>query len=183
MRIAIVGNSGSGKTMLAERVAERTGATHIELDAHYHQADWQPKDRALLRREVIEAMDEADRWIVDGNYTDTIGSIVRARADTIVLMDLPRSTVMSQVIRRTVGRAVRRTELWNGNREPLTNFYKWDPTQNIIRWAWVNHERYRRQYVEMVDSGELDHAEVVVIRSHTKADRWLHSLPTAPPNR
>jgi hypothetical protein len=47
--------------------------------------------------------------------------------------------VMYRVVLRTIRRAVTREELWNGNREPLSNFYRWDPGRNIIRLAWVKY--------------------------------------------
>jgi hypothetical protein len=77
---------------------------------------------------------------------------VWARADTVVWLDLPRPVVMRQIIRRTLTRAVRRTELWNGNREPWCNFASLDPNRSIIAWAWTQHGAYRERYREaMVD--------------------------------
>lgn len=183
MRIAIVGNSGSGKTTLAERIAERTGATRVELDAIFHQPGWEPKDGELFRREVCAVLDAHDRWVVDGNYDSLVGDVVRSRADTILVMDLPRRTVIRQVVWRTLRRAITREELWNGNREPMTNFYRWDPERNIIRWTWVMHDEYRHRYRRLSESNEWAHAQVVWLHSHRDADRWLDSLPDARPER
>ncbi len=180
VRIAIVGNSGSGKTTLARRVVERTGAHHVEIDALFHQPGWTPKDRDLLRSEMIATLDEVEDWVVDGNYDSSVGDIVRGRAETIVVFDLPRARVMRQVITRTVRRAITRAELWNGNREPLTNFYRWDPERNVIRWSWVKHDEYRQRYRARMADGSWDHAEVVVVRSRADAAVWLESLPVAP---
>jgi hypothetical protein len=36
--------------------------------------------------------------------------------------------------------------LWNGNREPLPNFFRLDPEENIIRWTWVKHPEYVERY-------------------------------------
>ncbi len=180
MRISIVGNSGSGKTTLARRVAARTGVHRIELDAHHHLPDWTQIDRETMRANVRSELDSHDRWVCDGNYNGYVGDIVRMAADTIVLISLPRSVVMSRIIRRTIRRAVTREELWNGNREPLTNFTSWDPAKNIIRWSWTNHDRYRDQYLAEFDSGRWPQAETVVLRSSDEVDAWVDTLPSAP---
>jgi hypothetical protein len=36
-----------------------------------------------------------------------------------------------------------RTELWNGNREPVTNMYTFDPQQSVIARTWTKHRHYR----------------------------------------
>jgi hypothetical protein len=82
-----------------------------------------------------------------GNYSAVV-DLVWSRAETVVWLDLPRRVVMRRVIGRTVRRTVTRAELWNGNREPLANLYRWNPERSIIRWAWTHHGSYRRRYEE-----------------------------------
>jgi len=176
MRIAILGSSGSGKTTLARRVAQRTSWRHIEIDALYHLNNWKPQDREVLRRQIAHEIANK-HWVCDGNYNSVVGDLVQAAADTILVFDLPRLTVVRQVAWRTIWRAVRREELWNGNREPLTNFIRWQPEENVIRWSWIHHNRYRDQYRGNEASGVWDHADVVWIEGHQAADRWLDRLP------
>ena len=173
MRIAIVGSSGSGKTTLAKRVAGRTGIPHVEIDAVHHLAGWQPNPSF---RDDLAAALEQPSWVCDGNYS-MVDDLVRSAADTIVVFDLPRRTVMRQVTTRTVRRALTRAELWNGNREPLSNFFRWDPEHNIIRWAWTRYDGVRANHIEAATSGEWRHATVVWIRSHADGDAWLGTLP------
>lgn len=175
MRVSILGSSGSGKSTLARRVAERTGWRHIEIDALYHLADWKPQDRDVLRAQITREI-AAEHWVCDGNYNSFVGDLVQAAADTIVVFDLPRSTVVRQVAWRTLRRAVRRQELWNGNREPLTNFTRWQPEKNVIRWSWTHHDRYREQYRALAASDVWDHAEVIWIRRHSAGENWLNNL-------
>lgn len=171
-----MGSSGSGKTTLARSVAERTGATHIEIDAFFHQENWTPKASDLLRAELTAATEATEHWVADGNYESVGGSMVRDRADTIVFFDLPRRIVMRRVTWRTVRRAVTREVLWNGNREPLTNLFRWDPERNIIRWSWVYHPKHAARYRAMMADGTWDHAEVIHVQHPADADRWLASL-------
>lgn len=175
-RLSIVGNAGSGKSHLAGRIAGILGVPHVELDAIHHLAGWEAidPDEFLAR---VEALTAAERWVVDGNYRQVVvDGPVWERADTVVWLDLPRRTVMFQVMRRTLRRIVRREELWNGNREPLRNLYAWDPDKSIIRWAWTEHAKYRTRYSSAMASPTLGHINFIRLQSHDEAERWLAHL-------
>lgn len=179
-RIAVLGTSGAGKSTLARTLAERLGLAHIELDALNHQPNWTPLGVDELRHAVAGAMTDADEshdgWTMCGGYDSTVNELRTANADTIVWLDLPRRVVMRQVIARTIRRAVTREELWNGNREPLTNFYRWDPNKNVIRWAWTTYDERRNQYERFMADGTWDHVAVHRFRSHEDVDRFLSQL-------
>jgi adenylate kinase family enzyme len=118
---------------------------HLELDSVFHQPRWEPLPVDEFQR-VVTAWAARDGWVIDGNYSSRVQPIVWSRADTVIWVDPPRLTVMRQVIGRTLRRAVTRQELWNGNREPLANFFSLDPEKSVIAWAWNSHARYRAQY-------------------------------------
>lgn len=170
-RVSIVGNSGSGKTTLARQLAARLGAAHLELDSVFHQPGWQPLPTEEFR-ERVGAFVAGDAWVVDGNYS-AVRDLVWGRADTVVWLDPPRSRVMRRVITRTVRRAVRREELWNGNREPLSNFTRLAPEENIIVWAWTRHHEYRRRYAAAVRDPAYAHLRFVVVRTGEDLRRLL----------
>lgn len=176
-RVSVVGNSGSGKSTLAARIAECIGAPYVEIDALHHLPGWVERDRAELSAE-IEHLTAADRWVVDGNYRSVVvEGPVWERADTVVWLALPRSVVMRQIVPRTVRRVVTRQKLWNGNRETLANLTRWDPEENIIRWAWVSHAKYEARYTAAAADPRFAHLRFVVLRSHAEADAWLADLP------
>ncbi|MGI8652668.1 MAG: AAA family ATPase, partial [Geodermatophilaceae bacterium] len=116
-RVSVVGVSGSGKTTVARVLSARLNAPHIELDAIFHQPGWVGLDDEEFSRRVDEAT-MGDSWVVDGNYS-RIQEIVWSRADTVIVLDLPRWRVMSQLLVRTLRRGWTGQELWNGNRESL----------------------------------------------------------------
>ncbi len=175
MRISIVGSSGSGKTTLARRVASRLGCDHVELDAIFHQPGWEPLEQSLFVDRVEHAL-SGEGWVCDGSYIDRLGRLPQARADTIVWLDLPRRITMPALVTRTVRRAVRREELWNGNREPLTNITRWDPRVNVIRWSWVHHHEYRAHFERLAVDGTWGHARVVRLQDRRQVDRWAQAL-------
>lgn len=143
-RVSVVGVSGSGKTTLAAQIAGRLGAPHLELDSVFHQPGWQPLPADEFRARVA-AFAAGDTWVIDGNYTSVL-ALVWQHADTVVWLDLPRAVVMRRLIWRTLRRAVTRAELWNGNREPWNNFFRADPEQSVIAWAWKHYPVYQARY-------------------------------------
>lgn len=170
-RVSIVGSSGSGKSTVGRVLADLLGVPHVELDAIYHQPDWQPLDDAEFHRHLDEVT-ATDGWVVDGNYRLVVrDGPVWERADTVVWIDLPRRVVMRQVVGRTIGRLVRREELWNGNRERPSNLVRWDPEASIIRWAWVTHGQVRDRYEHLL--GQPQPFEIVRLRSRAEIDQWL----------
>ena len=170
-RVSVVGNSGSGKSTLARELAASLGVPHLELDSVYHQPGWEPLPEDEFRR-LVTAKANEDRWVIDGNYS-VVRSIVWARADTVVWLDPGRWTVMRRVAWRTVRRAATRQELWNGNREPLSNFLTWDPEQSVISWAWHNHAKYRSRYSAAAADPANAHLTFIRLTSRRDVARFL----------
>jgi adenylate kinase family enzyme len=172
-RVSVVGNAGSGKTHFARRLAARLGVPNVELDAIHHLPNWEPIDPGAFLT-AVSTIAATDGWVIDGNYrTVVVDGPVWERADTVVWLDLPRRVIMRQVVGRTLRRTMLREELWNGNREPMSNLYSPDPYKSIIRWSWTQHEKYRQRFGAAMASPDLAHLEFVRLRSRPAAEAWL----------
>jgi hypothetical protein len=117
-------------------------------------------------------------WVVDGNYS-VVQDIVWARADTVVWFDLPFALVMAQIIRRTVRRAILRTELWNGNREPWRNLISLDPQKSVIAWAATHHRSYHERYLAAQADPHWAGLTFLRLRSRSDGRRLLQHGPPA----
>jgi len=80
---------------------------------------------------------------------------------------------MRRIVFRTVRRALTREELWNGNREPLSNFYRWNPERNVIRWAWVKYPQYAEGYRNAMEDPGLSAITFIRLRSAPAVERFL----------
>ncbi len=129
---------------MSREIDRRLQLPHLELDGLFHGADWTPADPEVFRAAVLNVVNDP-RWVVDGNYTGALGRTVADKAELRVAIDLSVPVTMSRVIRRTLRRALTREVLWNGNRESLRNFTRWDPVENIIRWTWDQRRKYHDQ--------------------------------------
>lgn len=176
-RVSVVGTSGSGKSVVARELAAIMGVPHIELDGIHHQAGWEPLSKEEFRRIVAAAAAE-DGWVIDGNY-GAVRPLVWARADTVVWLDLPKSTVMRQVIWRSLRRVAGREELWNGNRESWRNFLSWNPEQSVISWAWHQHGEDRARYAAAANDQTNAHLRFVRLKSRDDVGRFLNEAREA----
>lgn len=75
---------------------------------------------------------------------------------------------MRQVIGPTVGRRLRRAELWNENVEPPLWTVFTDPDHIVLR-AWFTHARSRERVVEL--QRHRSELTVVRLRSHQESAR------------
>lgn len=171
-RIVVVGTSGSGKTTLARQLASILDITAVELDALHWEANWTPASPSVLRERVDAALN-GEGWVVDGNYSK-LRDLTWGRADTVVWLDYSLWVVMTRVIRRTFIRAFRKVELWNGNRERLSNavFSK----DSILLWALQTHGKNRRAYTRLINQNEYAHLNVVRLNLPGATRLWLENL-------
>lgn len=176
-RVSVVGVPGSGKTTFGGRLAAVLAVPIVELDAIIHQAGWNDLALAEFRSRVTEAI-AGESWVVDGNYPNVL-DLVWARADTVIWLDPPRRVAMRRVIARTLRRALTRQQLWNGNREPLTNFYRWDPELNIIRWTWVKYPEYAVGYRRAMDHPAHDRLRFIRLATARQGKELIGALRRA----
>jgi len=135
-RVAILGAGGAGKSQLARELARRTGLPVVHLDVLYWRPGWTAPPEEEFRAALDAAVAE-ERWILDGNFLRDDADDPRfARADTVVFLDLPRTTC----IRRALWRGLRdrhraRTDLSEGCSEAFD--------VPFLRWVW-NYPRKNR---------------------------------------
>ncbi len=153
------------------------GSPHVELDSIYHQPGWTPLGDEEFRSRVAAAT-EGPRWVVDGNYS-AVRDLVWGRADTVVWFDLAYVTALWRTIRRTVRRTLTREELWNGNREPLSNLWSFKPETSIIAWTATRHGVYRRRYRAAERDPRWARLRFVRLRSQGEVDGFLTGVTAA----
>jgi adenylate kinase family enzyme len=177
LRIVVVGTSGSGKTTLAKALAAQLALPYIELDALNWQAGWRDLSRTdpdeFIRR--VAVVIAADFWVLDGGYA-LVRDLVWRRATHLVWLDYERSVVMYRVIRRSLARAMLRTELWAGNRERWLHMLR---PSHPIRWAWSTWRRRRREYEERIGGSDYAHLVVLRLRRPRDAEELLRQLRQA----
>ena len=174
-RILVCGTSGSGKSTLARAIGQALGLAYSELDRLFHGPGWVPRETFVAEVEQFAA---APEWVTEWQYNSVLGTRLPDRCDLVVWLDLPRRTVMRQVINRTVSRRLRRTVLWNGNLEgPLRTFFT-DP-DHIVRWAWKQHHRTGLKVQALHE--RRPELTIVRLRHRSEIARWQDRLTSDQP--
>ena len=89
-----------GKSTFARELGRRTGIPVIHLDQHFWKPGWVATP-AEEWRAVQNDLLAADSWIVDGNYGGTF-DVRFARADTVVVLALPRLRCLIRALLRAL---------------------------------------------------------------------------------
>ncbi len=174
-RVLIAGVTGSGKTTIARRLAARWGLVHHEIDALFHGPDWTPRPEFL---DDVRAFAATDRWITEWQYTSKgTDEIMTPRAQLAIWLDYPWPVVRARLLRRTLGRSILRTAMYNGNVEkPLWRLVATrDPYENILAWQtrtrsfWTERMPQKRQ--------QFPHLTIVRLAHPRETERWLRHLP------
>jgi adenylate kinase family enzyme len=167
-KVAVIATaSGCGKTTFGRALARALVVPFVELDAIHHQAGWTELDAVELRRRV-EPLVAGNAWVIDGSYRGKLGDLVLEGADTVVWLDLPRRVWLRRLVARTLRRVVTREELWNGNRESLSNVFA--GSDSLIRFALRNEGPRRHRYPR-----ELARYRVARLRTKAEVDAFLRS--------
>lgn len=171
-RVLVAGTSGAGKTTLAKRIAGLLGVPRVEIDGLYHGPGWVPLKTFQAE---VDRFSSRPSWVTEWQYP-SVRAVLADRADLLVWLDLPRRTVVRQVVLRTLRRRLGRQQLWNGNVEPPLRTFWTDP-EHIVRWAWSSHGPTAQRVHDVAD--RRPDLLVVRVRSRRAARRWLAGPVTA----
>ena len=134
----VYGVTGSGKTVLARKVAERTGLPWHSVDDLTWEPGWVGVSADEQRRRIA-AICAGERWILDSGYSSWL-DLVLARVELIVALDYPRWRSLARLTRRSLARAIDRRAICNGNTESFRQMLSRD---SIIVWHFRSFARKR----------------------------------------
>lgn len=75
-RIVIFGNSGSGKTTMARRLADEHAIAHLDLDSLAWSSPGVRRDLSMSTRDTRSFLNAHGDWIVEGCYADLLEQVV-----------------------------------------------------------------------------------------------------------
>ena len=168
-RVLIYGVTGSDKTTLAQRVAERTGLPFHSVDDLTWKPGWIGVPAEEQRR-LIASICTGERWILDSGYSTWL-DVVLARVDLVVALDYPRWRSLGRLVRRTLARVIDRRTICNGNTETFRQMFSSD---SILVWHFRSFARKRARMRAW--AADPDGPTVVRLTSLAATRRWLASL-------
>ena len=146
-RIHVIGNSASGKSSFAKRLALILDADFVELDALNWLPNWvglnETDPDELLRR--FEVATDGNKWVAAGSYTQFAKRTFWLRLDTVIWLDLTIPVLLWRVVRRSWRRWRSKELLWGTNVErfcPHLAFWRGD--DSLIYWI-ISAQRGKRE--------------------------------------
>ena len=103
---------GGGKTTLGKALSVKYGYSFIELDSIFWLPEWVERETADFKVKTQEAINTSrGRWVVDGNYSNRLESLVTGQCDTVIWIDLPWSVMLWRITLRAISRAITKEKI------------------------------------------------------------------------
>lgn len=175
-RIVILGPTGSGKTTLGLRLAEKLGVKPVDLD----DLHWKPASEGAWQHRTTEEMyvlaeaaASGDKWIIMGNYSK-VKDAVWPRADAFIWINYPFPRVFWQLLKRSVMRAIDKNPICNGNTESWRIMFS---RKSIMLWLFQSYWRLEKRYEEhFAGAGNNPAARYIRLRSPKATEEFISSL-------
>lgn len=178
MKIAVIGNSGGGKTTLSRRLGEvyKIPVTHVDSIQFVPGMKIRPMDET---RKLLNEIVDQEKWLIDGyGPLDLIEKRFQA-ADKIIFIDFPLPRHCWWSIKRQLKSflGIKRTELPSGCYENSIPH-----TIKLFKTIWRVHHQMRPELVRILNRDNLK-GRVVFIKTLAewqalyKAQHFLQNTP------
>jgi adenylate kinase family enzyme len=173
-RIVVIGVTSSGKSTLAEKLANRFDLSCVDLDALHWEPNWQEAPLDVFRVRVERAI-QADKWVIAGNYR-IVRDLIWPKAEAVIWLDYPFLTVLRQLTRRTFKRWWTQELLWGTNRESLRNHFKLWSQDSLFHWLFKTYWRRKREIPLVLSLPEHQHLKLIHLKHPKETDAWLENV-------
>lgn len=175
-RVMVYGVTGSGKSVAARRISERTGIPWTPVDDLTWEPGWVEVPVAEQRRRIGEVCGR-DAWVLDTGYGQWL-DVPLARVELIVALDYPRWFSLQRLVRRTLVRLIDRRPICNGNHESLRSIFGRD---SIIAWHFRSFRSKRERIAQWSARPAEEGPRVLRFTSSAALRRWVATLQPAEP--
>lgn len=177
-RIVVIGTTSSGKSTLAEVLANLFGYDFIELDALYWEPNWKPAEVSDFYQRVEKAT-QTQAWVVAGNYSK-VRELIWERAQLVIWLDYPFPIIFWRLLTRTIRRTVTQEELWNGNRETFWVHLKLWSEDSLFNWLFKTYWRRKREYPILLSAPQNRHLTFLHFKHPYETQQWLGKIRLSP---
>ena len=180
-RVHVIGNSASGKSTLAKRLALALDADFVELDALNWLPDWvglnETNPEELTRR--FEHATRGDAWVVAGSYTRFAQRTFWPRLDTVIWLELPVPLLVWRVLRRSWRRWRTRELLWGTNVDRFwLQLALWRKNESLVYWIVSAQRGKRRAMLAAMADPRWTHIRFIRLTSVDEIETFAAAMET-----
>lgn len=167
MKIAIIGNCGSGKSTLGRTLHTLLNIPVYHLDQYFWKADWQEPDRAEFEK-IHKHLCDQDQWIIDGMALRFFDYRIQ-QADVIIFIDIPTYKSLYRVFKRAY------THFGNVYFASANNCPERYPDFKFLKYI-INFNRKQRRYIIRLLDQYRDHKNIFVVSNKADIDELIKQL-------
>ncbi len=173
-RAVVIGTTSSGKSTLANQIAQKIGADFIELDALHWEPNWVEAPDDVFYKRVENAL-KSTSWVVAGNY-HTVRDLVWSKAQIIIWLDYPFHIVFWRLLTRTIRRTATKEKLFSDNVESIWTHMKLWSEESLFHWLFKTYWRRKREIPKLLALSQHSHLQLIHFKHPRLADEWLEKI-------
>ncbi len=172
LRIAIIGNAGGGKSVLARKLGDA-----LDLPVyHFDDLQWQPRWTRKPEEEIRETHDnwvDSSGWIIDGWGSWSLLGQRFEVADTILFVDFPILIHYWWAAKRQFKALLKSDQGW-----PPEGCLAFPVTGRLFKLIWYVHTEMRPHLVELIDQYAKD-TRIVHLKSPHAMNLFLSTIQSS----
>ena len=168
-RIAIIGNAGSGKSTLSQKLQAITNLPVYYLDQYYWKPGWVRTDPDEYKK-MHDAICDKEEWIIDGINLRVMEYRIQ-RADMIIFLNIPRYICLWRIFKRT---------FQNYGKETLSSpkgcpeRFNWEFIK-FLKWVWDFKKKYPAA-VKVLLKKYSDGKQIYIFKSQQEVDAFIKKI-------
>ena len=177
-RVHVTGNSSTGKSTLAKRLALALDADFVEIDALNWLPGWvglnETNPDELERR--LERATRGDTWVVGGSYTRFAQRTFWPRLDTVIVLELPVPLLIWRTLRRSWRLSRTKELLWGTNIErfwPQLAFWR---KKSLAHWIVTSQRRKRKTMLAAAADPRWAHIRFIWLNSARQVETFATAV-------
>lgn len=168
-RIAIIGNAGSGKSTLTQKLHAITQLPVYYLDQYYWKPGWVRTDPDEYKR-VHDAICDKQDWIIDGINLRVMEYRIQ-KADMVIFLDMPRYLCFWRIFKRTFAHYGKETV---SSPKGCPERFNWEFIK-FLKWVWDFKKKYPPAIAELFKK-YTDNKQLYVLKSPEEVDKFVKTF-------